>query len=132
MVRRRVSFEEGGKRLDNLFKLVFVCSVWPSDAHRELVLDLVLLRNLIVHSNGQDWSQDGVHQPAYALQFRRADVLAVRRYGDLATYSVDRHKALRFLHEAVQAIVDQAKYLEGQLAQKSLGPPYAPRSSQLA
>jgi Domain of unknown function (DUF4160) len=45
MVRRRVSFEDGGRRLDNLFKLIFTCSVWPSDDVRDVVLDLVLLRN---------------------------------------------------------------------------------------
>jgi hypothetical protein len=58
LARSRVSFE--GKRLDNLFRLLFDCSVWPSDEVRDGVHDLVLLRNLIVHREGSDWSQDGV------------------------------------------------------------------------
>lgn len=115
LVRRRVSFEDGGKRLDNLFRLVFQRSVWPSAGNRDLVLDLVRLRNFIVHSSGQDWSQEGVSPATYASQFKRADVLAIRRYGDLATYSVDHQKALLFLRDGAQAIVEQTKYLRQHL-----------------
>ena len=112
LVRSRVSFEGGGKRLDNLFRLIFRCSVWPSDDVRDAVLDLALLRNFIVHNSGQDWSQDGVMPPAYAAQFRSADVLSTRRYGDLAVYSVDHYKALLFVRKATLCVVDQLKYLE--------------------
>lgn len=115
LVRGRVSFEDGGKRLDNLFRLVFEYSVWPSDEIRDLVMDLVRLRHFIIHSSGQDWSQAGVSQAAYASQFKRANVIDVRRYGNLATYSVDHYKTLLFLRDAVQAIVEQAKYLETHL-----------------
>ena len=86
LVRRRVSFKDGGKRLDNLFRLLFECSVWPSEEVRDLVLGLALLRNLIVHNSGQDWSQDGVVPARYAPQFRRADVLSVRQYGAFAAH----------------------------------------------
>jgi hypothetical protein len=112
LVRSRVSFEGGGKRLDNLFRVIFQCSVWPSDEVRDVVLDLVLLRNLIVHNSGQDWSQDGVMPAAYAAQFRGADVLSTRRYGDLAIYSVDHYKALLFVRMATLSVVDQLNYLE--------------------
>lgn len=115
LARRRVSFEEGGKRLDNLFHLMFQCSVWPSEEARDLVLDLVLLRNFMVHSRGQDWSHDGVVPPDYASQFRRADVLDVRRYGELAVYSVDPLRALKFVQTATMAIIEQLKYLEQRL-----------------
>jgi len=115
LVSRCVSFEDGGKRLDNLFKLMFLCSVWPSAQVRDSILDLVLLRNLIVHSAGNDWSQDGVTPAAYAPQFRKADVLDVRRYGDLAVYEVDRFRALLFVKEAALAVVEQLRYLEARL-----------------
>lgn len=112
LVRSRVSFEGGGKRLDNLFRLIFRCSVWPSDDVRDVVLDLALLRNLIVHNSGRDWSQDGVTPAAYAAQFRGADVLSTRRYGEFAVYSVDHYKALLFVRKATLGVVDQLKYLE--------------------
>jgi hypothetical protein len=115
LVRGRVSFEDGGSRLDNLFHLVFQCSAWPSDQVRDAVLDLALLRNVIVHNSGSDWSQDGVATAAYASQFRCADVLSVRRYGEFAVYSVDHHKALLFVRQATLAVVDQLKYLEQRL-----------------
>jgi hypothetical protein len=112
MVRRRVSFGNGGRRLDNLFRLIFNCSVWPNDGVRDLVLDLALLRNFIVHSSGQDWSNEGVTLADYATQFRRASVLSVRRYGTFAVYSVDPHQALLFMREAMVGIVEQLKHLE--------------------
>jgi hypothetical protein len=112
LVRSRISFENGGKRLDNLFRLIFRCSVWPSNEVRDVVLDLALLRNLIVHNSGQDWSQDGVMPAAYAAQFRGADVLSARQYGKFAVYSVDHYKALLFVRKATLCVVDQLKYLE--------------------
>jgi len=115
LVRGRVSFENGGKRLDNLFLLMFQCSVWPSSDVRDVVLDLVLLRNLIVHNCGIDWSQDSVVPAAYASQFRAADVLSVRRYGEFAVYSVDHYKALLFVKDATLNVVKQLQYLEQHL-----------------
>lgn len=115
MVRRRVSFEDGGTRLDNVFRLMFRCSVWPTDEVRDVVLDLVLLRNFIVHSSGQDWSHNGSVPADYAPQFRRANVLSVRRYGSFAVYSVDPYRALQFLRQGVQGVVEQLKYLEQRL-----------------
>jgi hypothetical protein len=115
LIRRRVSFEDGGRRLDNLFRLVFRCSVWPSEDVRDIVLDLVLLRNLIVHSDGSDWSQDGAVTASYASQFRRADVLSIRKYGELAVYSVDHYRALLFVKEATLNIVEQLRHLEAAL-----------------
>ena len=114
-VRRRVSFEDGGRRLDNIFRLVFNCSVWPNDKVQDAVLDLVLLRNFIVHSSGQDWSLDGSMPADYASQFRHADVLSVRRYGSFAVYSVDSYRALQFFRGAVQGVVEQLQYLEERL-----------------
>jgi hypothetical protein len=115
MVLRKVSFEDGGRRLDNLFQLIFRCSVWPTDAVRDLVLDLVLLRNFIVHSSGQDWSHDGGVPADYAMQFRRVDLLSVRRYDTYAVYSVDPHRALLFVRDAMLGLVEQLKYLEQRL-----------------
>jgi hypothetical protein len=112
LVRRRFTFEHDGKRLDNLFQLIFRCSVWPTDDARARVLDLVLLRHFIVHSNGQDWSQDGAVVAAYANQFRVADVLEVVRLGKFATYSGNPYKALLFCREALLGVVEMLKYLE--------------------
>jgi hypothetical protein len=86
LARRRVSFERGGRRLANLFQLMFNCELWPSDEVRDTVLDLVLLRNMLVHNDGTDVSHDGEITADYATQFRRADVLNVSRYGTLAVY----------------------------------------------
>jgi hypothetical protein len=66
MLRRRVSIKDGGSRLDSIFRLMFRCSVWPTDEIRDTVLDLVLLRNFIVHGSGQDWSHDGSMPADYA------------------------------------------------------------------
>jgi hypothetical protein len=76
---------------------------------------LVLLRNLIVHSDGSDWSQDGAVTASYASQFRRADVLSIRKYGELAVYSVDHYRALLFVKEATLNIVEQLRHLEAAL-----------------
>lgn len=86
LVRRRVSFEKDGRRLENVFQLIFKCSVWPSDDVRDLVLDLVLLLNFIIHSKGYDWSQEGLVSDEYVYQFRRARVVDVRKYGEFAVY----------------------------------------------
>jgi hypothetical protein len=115
LVRRKVSFEKEARRLDGVFHFLFGCSVWPNDEVRELVLDLVLLRNLIVHSDGHDWSEDGVHEAAYASQFRRAVVLDERRDGEFVTYSVNSMKALLFFRTATVAIGDQLQYLKARL-----------------
>ena len=115
MVRRRVSFEDDGLRLDNLFKLMFGCSVWPSEAVRDLILDLVLLRNFVVHSSGQDWSQDGSIPADYAPQFRTPDLVTVRRYGQFAICTVDPDKALLFFRDAALGLVELFKYLEERL-----------------
>jgi hypothetical protein len=114
-VRRRVSFKDDGARLDNVFRLMFQCSVWPTDEIRDCVLDLVLLRNFVVHGRGQDWSHDGRMSADYAPQFRRADVLDVRRYGAIAVYSVDSYRALQFFRSAIQCIIQQLQYLEERL-----------------
>jgi hypothetical protein len=123
LVRRRVSFENDGRRLENLFRLVFQCEPWPSPDTRELILDLVRLRNWLVHGAGQDWSQDGVHSAAYALQFRTVGFVNKRRYGDLCTYTVDRSQSLLFLRDAGKAIIKLAIHLEQQLGAPSSGVP---------
>ena len=82
-------------------------------------MDLVSLRHFIIHSSGQDWNQNGLSQAAYAPQFKRADVIEVRHYGDLATYSIDHYKTLLFVRDAVEAIVEQAKYLETNLGMRT-------------
>jgi hypothetical protein len=42
-------------------------------------------------------------------------VLSVRRYGTYAVYSVDPHRALLFVREAMVGLVEQLKYLEQRL-----------------
>jgi hypothetical protein len=116
MVRRRVSFEKKGKRLDGLFRLIFRRSVWASPEVRDVILDLVLLRNFIVHGDGADWSQQDAVLAAYATQFRVADVLTVKKYGEFAVYRIDHYKALVFVKGATLALVDQLKYLEQHVA----------------
>lgn len=115
LVRRRVSFEKGARRLSNVFRLMFNCELWPSDAVRDTVLDLVLLRNMLVHNDGTDVDHDGEITADYATQFKRADVLSVSRYGTMAIYRVDRYKALLFVREALTAVVEQLQCLENHL-----------------
>ena len=116
LVRDRVSYKKGGKRLNNLFHLILGCSVWPSDKVRDDALDLVLLRNMIVHGDGRDWSQDGVRPAEYASQFRRhANLLRVSRYGDLVTYCVDPGEVLPFIKDAALNIIDEIRYLDQRL-----------------
>lgn len=112
LARRRVKFDKGAKRLANLFQLMFKCDLWPSGEVRDTVLDLVLLRNMLVHNDGADVSHEGEITADYATQFRRADVLTVRRFGTLAVYRVDRYRALMFVREALSAVIEQLRFLE--------------------
>jgi hypothetical protein len=115
LIRSKISFENNGAKLDELFQLMFGCSVWPSNDVRDVVLDLVLLRNMIVHNSGEDFSQDGVAMASYARQFRRADVLQISDYGGLAVYRVDPYKMLTLMRDAALSIVALATYLEVKL-----------------
>jgi len=115
IVRRRVSFENGAKRLDGIVREIFGFSVWPSDESRDIFLDLILVRNMIVHASGRDF-RFLAQQAAYAPQFRRADVLNKREYGaEMAVYSLDYYKALLFFQQAVLVAVEQLKYLESKI-----------------
>lgn len=99
--------------VNDLFQL-FNCSVWPSEKVRDVVLDLVLLRNLLVHNSGQDWSHGGHVAPAYAGSFGALMFLTFE--GTVSSlYSVDHHRALLFVREATLAVVEQLKYLEQHL-----------------
>ncbi len=107
-----MSFQKGGNRLDGVFRLVFRRTVWASPEVRDVLLDLVLLRNFIVHSDTADWSQQDSVLATDGTQFRVADVLATKKYGEFTVYRVDHYKALLFIKEAVLALVEQFKYLE--------------------
>ena len=117
--RRLVSFRKRAARLENIFGIIFGCSPWPTEDIRDTVLDLVLLRNLVVHASGEDWSEDGHVTAEYAPQFRCAEVLTVRRYGTYAVYSVDDYEALQFFQGAIQCVIQQMQYLEARLVQDS-------------
>jgi hypothetical protein len=110
---RRVSFENQGKAIDRLFAVLFGCSPWPSHDQRDVVVDMAMVRNMIVHHGGTDVGLGDVGQ--YARQVRRSDVLTVRRYGDLAVYEVDSPKALLLYRDAMQALVAQTYHLREQL-----------------
>ena len=111
LVRGRVSFEKGGRRLDGLFRLVFQRPLWVSPEVRDVILDLVLLRNFIVHGDGSDWSQEDKVLSSYATQFRTADVLIVNKYGDLSVYRIDHYKALLFIKAAALSLVEGSSTL---------------------
>jgi len=115
LIRRKVKFKDDARVLDNTCRRIFGCSVWPNDQVRDVVLDLVHLRNMIVHVDGHDWSQDGVHQADLAGQFRGADVLDGTRYGQFVTYSVNSMKAMVFMRAATVAIVEQVQYLRARI-----------------
>ena len=124
LVRSRVSFENGGKRLDDLFQLIFRCSVWPSAGVRDVVLDLALLRNLIVHNGGQDWSQDGVMPATYAAQFGGADVLSAETLWRIRSLLCRPLQGIDVRTEkAMLCVVDQLRYLERSgLSETRVGP----------
>jgi hypothetical protein len=112
LVRTQVSFKKEGAKLDRLCRVMFGQPLWVSDEARDVILDLILLRNLIVHNAGGDWSQDDVMEATYGTQFRVCDALRVSRYGEFVVYNVDHYKSLQFMQTAILSIVKELQYLE--------------------
>jgi hypothetical protein len=52
LARRRVSFAERGKKLEQIFELLFNFSPWPDPDAGRLIRDLVRVRNIVVHAGG--------------------------------------------------------------------------------
>lgn len=111
LVRSQVSFKKEGAKIDRLCRLMFQQPLWVSADVRDVILDLVLLRNLVVHNAGGEWSQDEVIEATYGTQFRTCEVLTVKRYGEFVVYNVDYFKSLQFMQKAVLSIVEELRYL---------------------
>jgi hypothetical protein len=113
MAKNRLSFRRDGASINGIFGAMFGCSPWPSDDVRDIILDLVLVRVVIVHSGSADVGIGGVG--GYAKQLRRSDVFTIRSYGEFTTYRIDPLKALHLYHEALVALQSQAHHLREQL-----------------
>jgi hypothetical protein len=113
MAKSSLSFKKGGVPISRIFDAVFHCSPWPSDAVRDVILDLVFVRNMIVHSGSAEVGVGGVG--AHAKQFRRADVFTIRSYGEFTTYRIDPLRTLRFYHQALMALKSQVDHLRVQI-----------------
>ena len=50
--RRRISFKERAKKLDRICQFLFQASPWPDEDTQRYLLDLVRVRNIIVHDGG--------------------------------------------------------------------------------
>jgi hypothetical protein len=111
--KNRLSFKNGGRRIAALFQATFGCVPWPSDEVRDLLSDLVVIRNMIVHEGS---GEVGIgHVGLYAGQLRRADVFNVSRYDDWSVNHLDPMKTLRFFTQAVGAIATSFHHLEERL-----------------
>jgi hypothetical protein len=50
--RRRVSYKDRARRLDRISQFFFDASPWPDEDTRRYLLDLIKVRNIIVHAGG--------------------------------------------------------------------------------
>lgn len=115
MARRRLSFKKQGAPIERIFSVLFGCSPWPSDGVRDVVLDLVLIRHMIVHAGGAEAGIGRTRQ--YAAQLRRTEVLTVRAYGEYSTYHVDPWKALLLYRDAMVALESLLHHLRKELVE---------------
>jgi hypothetical protein len=109
MVRRRVSFRQDAQQLRRVFDVAFGFSPWPSPDAATLILDLVRLRQVIVHEGGRLSAES-------AAQFATAGVIDQTEYQDLVTHRLNQNGALLLWGNATNALIEQAKYFrEGAL-----------------
>ena len=124
LVRRAkstLSLSKGeGTSVSKMFDALFGCSAWPSDAVRDGILDLVTVRNMIVHQGEAEVGDRGV--AAYADQFRRADLFKIRHYGEFSIHEIDAMKALLFYAEVLPDLQAQIKYLRDRLVRPHMAP----------
>jgi len=117
LVRRAkstLSLSKGeGASVSKMLDALFGCSAWPSDAVRDGILDLVTVRNMIVHQGDAEVGDSGV--AGYAGQFRRADLFKVRHYGEFSIHEIDSMKALLFYGEVLPNLQAQAEHLRERL-----------------
>ena len=99
--------------MSRIFDALFGCSPWPSAEVRDVILDLVTVRNMIVHQGAAEVGDEGVGP--YAHQFRRADLFNVRHYGEFSIHEIDPLKALLFYRDALPQMQAQAHILSEKL-----------------
>jgi len=117
IAKSRLSFQKGGASIDGIFRAEFGFSPWPSEEVRDVILDLSLVRNMIIHAGSAEVGVGDVGQ--YARQIRSADVFTVSRYDELVIHRVDPFKALKFHHAALTVLVTQVDYLRKQLVESN-------------
>jgi len=111
--KNRLSFKDGARRIAALFIAIFGCPPWPPEEVRDLLSDLVVIRNMIVHEGD---AEVGIgHIGHYAAQLRKAEVFKVSGYGDWNINHLDPMKTLFFFNQAVQGIATSFHYLEERL-----------------
>jgi hypothetical protein len=115
MAKRRVSFKERFARTEKIFNLMFGCSAWPSESARDVIFDLVLVRNMIVHQGSADLRIGGDGTAQYAEQLHRTDVFKVTSYGEFTIYRIEPLKALVFYGDAATALQAQIEHLREHL-----------------
>lgn len=116
MAKNRLSFKKNGASIIGIFDAVFGSAPWPSDGIRDVILDLVRLRNMIVHAGSAEVGIGSAGQ--YAKQLSRAEVLTIQSYGDFTTSRVNPLKALYFYREALIALQAQVNHLREHLLKK--------------
>ena len=108
LAKRRVSFKNAGAMLDAVFRVLFDCSPWPTAETREVVLDLVRVRQVILHQGSADLG-------GYASQMSRSDLFRVNSYDDLKVFHLDHAAVWLMLRDALIAMESQVRYLKAKL-----------------
>ena len=114
-IKRRFSFSRHARSIDGMFRAVFGFAAWPSEDLRERILDLVRVRNLMIHESGVDL---GLGKPGVAAaQLRKKEVLETTSYGEYTIYRIDHRRALLELFpDAYRALQSQMLYLRDELS----------------
>jgi hypothetical protein len=108
--KRRVSFENRGKKFERIFQLIFECSPWPSSDVQTTISDLILVRNVIVHADGVD-IQAGPIVAAYVSQLKRKDLFRANSYGDFTVYHLEHVRVASLVVDALQALQAHVRHL---------------------
>jgi len=112
MIRRRVSFQEGGSDLDRLFQLLLGFDLWPDWRLRYNVTDLMLVRNVLVHE------QERVLPEQVRLAYR-GDLFLSKTDGQSTAYEVDYPQVLTLVQDVLAGLAPHVGYLRGELLKRA-------------
>jgi tetratricopeptide (TPR) repeat protein len=112
MAKKHVTFKRNGKKLKNIFNHIFGFPLFPDEEIESIILDLVLIRNIILHEGG--WPQ-----PYHAELIRNNGVIIVeQKIGVHKFYKLEIVMNL-FMKKAIDAIRLTIKYIHNNIENDS-------------